>query len=219
MPYYRKKRVYRKKRPMRRNRRKYSRLPRRSLGNPNQKVYYFKRFTTLGTIVVTSSSANAYGASVFSLDQLPGYTEFTNLFDFYKIKAIKLSFIPTSNVTLQTGNSSTTVANSIYNNRIFTVIDYNDAGIPTSVNELREYSNCKWSPNNKIHKRYIVPNPLADATDDSTISLMNKPWVPSTNYAMDYYAIKWAIENTAAGVGVELYKMEAKFYIACKSPK
>ena len=47
MPYYRKKRVYRKKRPMRRNRRKYSRLPRRSLGNPNQKVYYFKRFTTL----------------------------------------------------------------------------------------------------------------------------------------------------------------------------
>ena len=67
MPYYRKKRVYRKKRPMRRNRRKYSRLPRRSLGNPNQKVYYFKRFTTLGTIVVTSSSANVYGGSVFHL--------------------------------------------------------------------------------------------------------------------------------------------------------
>ena len=120
---------------------------------------------------------------------------------------------------MQTGNSSTTVANTIYNNRIFTVIDYNDAGIPTSVNELREYSNCKWSPNNKIHKRYIVPNPLADATDDSTISLQNKPWVPSTNYAMDYYSIKWAIENNSAGVGVELYKMEAKFYIACKSPK
>jgi len=219
MPYYRKKRVYRKKRPMRRNRRKYTRRIPRSLGNPNQKVYYFKRFTTLGTIVVTTASSNAYGASVFSLDQLPGYTEFTNLFDFYKIKAIKLSFIPTSNVTMQTGNSSTTVANTIYNNRIFTVIDYNDAGIPSSVNELREYSNCKWSPNNKIHKRYIVPNPLADATDDSTISLQNKPWVPSTNYAMDYYAIKWAIENNSAGVGIELYKMEAKFYIACKSPK
>jgi len=219
MPYYRKKRVYRKKRSVKRYRRKYSKRIPRSFGSPNQKVYYFKRFTTLGTIVVTSASSNVYGASVFSLDQLPGYTEYTNLFDFYKIKAIKLSFIPTSNVTMQTGNSSTTVANTIYNNRIFTVIDYNDAGIPTSVNELREYSNCKWSPNNKIHKRYIVPNPLADATDDSTISLQNKPWVPSTNYAMDYYAIKWAIENTSAGVGVELYKMEAKFYIACKSPK
>lgn len=215
MPYYRKKRVYRKKRSVKRYRRKYSKRIPRSLGNPTQKVYYFSRYASLGTIVA-ATAANQYGGSVFSLDQVPNYTDFTNLYDFFKIKAIKISFIPLSNVTL--GSSSTNTYTN-YNNRIFTVIDYNDAGTPTSIDELREYSNCKWSPNNKIHKRYFSPNPLADATDDSTISLQYKPWVPTTNYNLDYYAIKWAIENTDSGPTVPKYKIEAKFYMAFKSPR
>ena len=32
---------------------------------------------------------------------------------------------------------------------------------------------------------------------------------------MDYYAIKWAIETSTTTVGALLYKIEAKFYIAC----
>lgn len=216
MPYYRKKRVYRKKRPVKRYRRKYSKRIPRSLGNSQQKVFYYTRYASLGTIAYVSGSTQ-YGGSVFSLDQLPNYSDFTNLYDFYKIKGIKISFIPTANVTL--GTNTATNGLTLYNNRIFTVIDYNDAGVPTSIDELREYKNCKWSPYNRIHKRYFSPNPLADATDDSTISLQNKPWVPTTNYNMDYYAIKWAIETSTSTVGALLYKIEAKFYIACKSPR
>lgn len=212
MPYYRKKRVYRKKRSVKRYRRKYSRIPRKSLGNPNQKVYYFTRYASLGEIQV-AATGNQYGGSVFSLDQVPGYAEYTAMFDFYKIKAVKIQFVPASDITLGTSVPSYETRNF---DRIFTAIDYNDAGVVTSVDTIRQYKNCKWSSRNIIHTRYFKPRIVVDQ-GSTDIEYRAQPWVSSTNYDQDYYSIKWAIENNAS-VGTKLYRIEAKFYLAFKSP-
>lgn len=199
---------YSKKKSMRRYRKRYTRRVPRSLGNPKQKIFYYTRFCDLGTITSTSASTT-YGASSFNLSQVPGYTDFTALYDFYKIKAIKLSFVPWSNVT--NGNSGTE-----HFQRIFTVIDYNDVGIPTAVTDLQQYKSCKWSPNNRIHKRYFKPKTIIDSYNELALVLDKQPWVPTTNTTNSYYGIKWAIESQINLT--TLYKIEAKFYLAFKSP-
>lgn len=215
-------RAYRKKRMnKKRTYRRYTRRSRinRSIGNPNQKVFFFKRTADFGTINVTAANTTVYGASVFTFADIPSFADISSLFDFYKINAVKVSFIPVANVTQQTGNAATTVANTIYNNRIFSCIDYNDAGIPTSIDQIREYYNCKWSPNNVIHKRYFKPVPLMDTPLANEPLQVNKNvWIPTTNDLVAHYGIKYAIENTAGAVGLQLYKMEVKFYISAKSP-
>lgn len=195
-------------------RKRYTTRPRRSI---KIKTYPFTRMVALSTIVATSTNTQ-FGASVFSLSDVPGFGEFTTMFDFYKIKAIRLSFIPVSNVTLETGNAATIVPNTIYNQRIFTVIDYNDAGIPGTIDELRQYPNCKWSPGNKIHTRYFKPRVIIDANSvSSAVEYKAQPWINSSE-DLDYYAIKWAIENSSA-VGTQLYKLEAKYYMLFKNPR
>lgn len=207
---------YTKKKSVRRYRKRYAKRIPRALGSTKQKVFYFTRYADMGTITATSTSTQ-YGGSVFSLSDVPNFGEFTTLFDFYKIKAIKLSFIPASDVTVGVGTGIAIIPNTVYNQRIFTVIDYNDAGIPASINELRQYKNCKWSPNNKIHTRYFKPRVIIDAGSvNNSVEYRAQPWVKSTQ-DLDYYAIKWAIENTAA-IGTQLYRLEAKFYLAFKSP-
>lgn len=199
---------YSKKKSMRRYRKRYTRRVPRSIGNPKQKIFYYTRFCDLGTITSTSASTT-YGASAFNLTQVPGYTDFTALYDFYKIKAIKLSFVPWSNVT--NGDSGTE-----HFQRIFTVIDYNDVGIPTAVTDLQQYKSCKWSPNNRIHKRYFKPKTIIDSYNELALVLDKQPWVPTTNTTNSYYGIKWAIESQINLT--TLYKIEAKFYLAFKSP-
>lgn len=189
-------------------RKRYTKRIPRYLGNPKQAMFYYTRYADFGSITSTSASTQ-YGASAFNLTQVPGYTDFTALYDFYKIKAIKLSFIPWSNVT--NGNSGTE-----FFQRIFTAIDYNDVGIPTSVPELQQYKSCKWSPNNRIHKRYIKPKTIIDSFNELALTLDKQPWVPTTNTGNSYYGIKWAIESAINLT--TLYKIEAKFYLCFKSP-
>lgn len=189
-------------------RRKYKRIP-RYLGNPKQALFYYTRFVDLGSIT-SSTSANIYGASAFNLTQVPGYTDFINLYDFYKLKAIKISFIPLSNITEDGVNGT------IYFQRIYTVIDYNDVAIPSSVSELQQYKSCKWSPNLKIHKRYFKPKTIIDSYNELALTLDKQPWVPTSNTGNSYYGIKWAIENTSSLI--TRYKIEAKYYLVFKSP-
>lgn len=188
-------------------RRKYKRVP-RSLGNPKQAVFYYTRFVDLGGITSTSTST-IYGASSFNLTQVPGYTDFTNLYDFYKLKAVKISFIPWGNIF--NGDSGTE-----YFLRMYTVIDYNDVTIPSSISELQQYKSCKWSPNNKIHKRYFKPKTIIDSYNELALTLDKQPWVPTSNTGNSYYGIKWAIEN-AVNLTTR-YKIEAKYYLMFKSP-
>jgi len=193
-------------------------------GRLQQPVHYFTRYHGLGLITGSNGASATYGQIHFKLSDVPGYGEFSNMYDFFKISAVQVSFIPVSNVSL--GNSVPLGQQTGFTNRIFTCFDYNDKTAPTSTNQVREYANCKWSPNNVIHKRFIYPKPIVTVDEDGpgvgnygAASFGKNPWISMANDSCEYYGIKFAIHHVSLSQSTDLYEVEAKFYLAFKARK
>jgi len=70
-----------------------------------QKVHFFKRHVDLGTITLSSAGITTQGYS-FQLDEVPNYTEFTALYDQYKLSAVAIKFISNARyITVQSNNN------------------------------------------------------------------------------------------------------------------
>lgn len=93
------------------------------------------RTVSLGTIA-SAALTNTYGAIQLSLDQLPSYTEFTNLFEEYKIDKIVLKFYPAQMTENDNGTAASTPI-------FMYAIDKSDATAPASLNEMYQYAGLK----------------------------------------------------------------------------
>lgn len=131
---------YRRSRRTKRTR-KYNRraaLPRRNI---KMNTMFCKRHVHLGTVGTTVAGGWQAFPYVFSLNQLPAFSEFVSLFDAYKINAVKLTFTPfwDSNDMNQNGPVYT------INPRVYTVVDRNGfpAGSIASEALFHEQSKCR----------------------------------------------------------------------------
>lgn len=169
-------------------------------------IYYFSRYVNYSTVLLTSASPTAVAFS-FSLNDVPNYTEFTALYDMYKIKAIKVYFYPAMTESVSTSTTNAPAGET----RCITALDRNDA-TATSFDDLRQYQNAKVFQLNRRHTRYIYKPMIFDTTGYSV-----SPWLACTSPSVNYYGLKFAAEPTAQSVGNYLYTIEAKFYMAFKS--
>lgn len=185
-------------------------------GKIRQPIHYFKRHCAGPIITVPAFTSAVYGALFIEpLTDIPAWTEFSNLFDSYKLMALKVMFIPLADNTTSIGNET------VYFNRIFSCIDYNDRSVPTTISEVREYENCKFSPGNRIHKRYFKPNFTIDMENtigQGTSSNSQKAWLNTNNAGdVEHFGLKYAIETLGSTASYTLYKVEYKVYLAFKS--
>lgn len=203
---------------------KYNKID-RAIGNPKAYVHYFKRTVVLPPIQVMTAGNPITGSYAFKLSDLPNFEDFKNLYDQYKIKGVKISFIPISNVVVGIAGGATGHPGTYYSNRLFTAVDYNDGTAPASVNALREYQNSKWTPYNKIHSRYIKPAYASVPSSGSSLQWPggSQPWVPTDNDNMYYFGIKYGIDYPtgvgAPALGDLLYQVEATYYMSFKGPR
>lgn len=216
MPYKRsyRKRSYRKRRPFYRNRRFRPRIPR--MRPSSQKVHYFKRHVDLGLITLSTGGITTQGFS-FQLDEVPNYTEFTALYDQYRLCAVSVKFIPMQNQTLN--NSAAVGAN--FNIRYATVIDYDSSGGFGSFNDAREFTTCKVKSITQYHTRYIKPRiKSANENDSNTIvaSGNRKMWLNTAVSNIPHYGLRYVFEQFTANF-IAQYKVEAKYYFAFRNVK
>lgn len=226
MAYY--KRRYTKRRKTYKNRTYRRRFKRKTMRRGhNQPVHYFKRFVDRGTVAadITDPFLNYTILGYrFSLTDVPGYTEFTTMYDFYKIVAVKIMWIPISNVSqiLEDNVSYQPTPNTFNYYRTFSAIDYNDNIVSgLSLNELRQYSNCKVTKGNSIHKRYFYPKISTVIGEDITTSAQagqGSPWISISNPNIDYYGVKFGFEQTA-GELVSRFRVEARYYLKFKGKR
>lgn len=182
MPYLRRRRSTR--RPIRRRPRMMRRrYPIRKRLSRRPKVHLFKR--SFHTTITILKSSNTAGCNYFTLDQLPNYTEFTSLYDQYKVNGLKYEFIPRFNSIDQTAGTG---------GEFYTAIDRTDNNSPSTLNELLEYQSMRKSPLTRKHTRYFkpgVPTAVFASTDDPANSVLPidaivklSPWIttdaPST---------------------------------------
>lgn len=226
MVYYRRsyrrtyrRKTYGRKRTFRRNFKTRSfKINRRGI-----KVHQFAKFVNRGVIVGASGTTATYGAYTFQLPEVHNWaTDFQGAYDQFRIKAVKVMFIPSSNVTSFETHDDADQKTAFYS-RLFTVFDPNDKNVPGSLNELREYATCKWSPNNVIHKRFIYPRVLTTVNEGSgtygTMQTKGSPWINMVSNSTEYFGIKYAMEHPALSNSHTLYVVECKYYLQFRNAK
>lgn len=155
-------------------------------------VHSFKRQATF-TINGNAAYAPYLAAHTYRLSDMPNSSEFSALFDSYRITHTQLKFYLTVDPAAQAS------ASAIYP-RLFWAQDQNDTGTPASLDELRQRSNLKvkvLTPFKPVVVN-VKPNTLcttrvSGAGDVSTIQ--RKAWLSTTVLGADYMGLKFAIDN------------------------
>jgi len=206
----------------------------RSIGSPNQKVYFFKRHVNLPSLVAAdpmsgSDSSRGYN---FELSDVPNPNDFINLFDSYKILGVRINVLPVYTESNNDGTGIPGSGSSWGNLRIFTAIDYNDgsasSGVPTDSDTMRQYQNCKVTQFTRGHRRYFKPVvTFASSVDGGNMqtSWKDQPWVQTTTSANSPYCSLYLLADTtdlvssSYATGDVLCRVEATYYMAFKQPR
>lgn len=206
-PTYRRRRLTRRPRRMMR-RRMYRRKPRLS----SLKVHHFKRTITFDPII--SQTTNSFGAYAFQFNQLPNFSEFTSLYDSYRINKIVIRYVPNIN----SANSGSTPMSQFH-----TVLDYNDATPLTLLNTAFEYQNWKMTRGATVHARTWTPSILdgvgnSGGVSPSFVKPAYKQWIATSSTDIPHFGLKWVCEATTNVSDID-YRPYVSVYFSCKSTK
>lgn len=174
-------------------------------------VHHFKR-TFQGSTYQASAGGTNPNAFYVTFANLPNYTEFTALFDMYRINYIVWKLVPT--VTSLDLNPAATAA--VLPN-VHSVIDYDDSNNPTLVTDLMQYSNYKMTRGNRIHTRKFRPAVTLDADGAASTAPKWKQWLNLAATGSEHRGIKFIIEQADGVTSGQLpYKSYCTVYFSCK---
>lgn len=173
----------------------------------NERVHRFKRNLALTTI--TGAGTTVLAGKSWQFSELPNYTEFTALFDQYKITHIKAKFM----LVTDPGGVSPATA---FVPRIWTVVDHNSDSAPSTINELRDSGTVRCRTLNPYRPVVVNLKPyVSTETYSSVAALMRKsPWINTTNVNPYHYGMKYAIETLPTNYKVEI---ECTVYFSTKN--
>lgn len=179
----------------------------------------FKRTVALTSLAWTSSPITTGYA--FSLNQLPNVAEFTALFDEYRIKRVKMVFIPTwdsAELYNVTGASGVLLPN------MYTAIDLNDTtGISTA--DLMEYDTFQMDQLNKPVVRWVRPSPKVDVLTNSgaTSTSMDagRQWLQcdANGINVPHYGLKVNVDNIGTAATNFFCRVFLTIYFECRGTK
>nr|WAE42262.1 MAG: capsid protein [Cressdnaviricota sp.] len=200
---YRPRRRIIRRRPLRRARR----MP--MLKSIKPKSYLFKRSFTAANLSCASGAAlNA--TFQFRLADLPAVTDFTNLFQRYKINRVKIEFTPDFNVGQQIS------ANGMF--LIYGVIDRETLTTLATTAQAEEYNSLKiWRCNEK-HKVYLQPSGTMGVNDvaSTAYNIVSKPqWISSSVNTVEHLGYKLISDTNATGNTYTCY-VRLTYYISVK---
>lgn len=153
-------------------------------------VVTFKRTVQSGFDIVCDGINPSIGIFNFSLNDLPNSTEFSTLFQMYKIQKVALIWRPE-----YTELTDAALVSNAVNVNFNSAFDPN-GNTPTSVNDVLQFENCKSTGITKEHKRNLMPYLFMDGTSPahcfvSTNSTSTNFWglsfgIPATGIAMTF---------------------------------
>lgn len=196
----------------------------------------------IGNILWGSNGGSNASAVMFSLSQLPNYTEFTNLFDQYRIDRIKVVFEPVyraNQIGINYPNAASGTTSGDYFGgympqppRFATVIDYDDGTAPASMDELRQYGNVRETLATTRQVRSFKPACLGmvyESISSTAYTPKFGTWLSVTDPTTPHYAIRWWLDSiteftsgldTESGFdGAICYKVFVTFNVSFRNVK
>jgi hypothetical protein len=169
----------------------------------------------LPTITVTAQpTAVTNPTFYFQLSNLPNATAFENLFDQYRIDAIRMTIQPQENAIGLFTNSTTSVT------PLYSVIDYDNDSAITSSTLATSYQNCVILQPGKSCERTFVPR-VAVATYGGAFTAfgnMDSPWIDSASPSTRLYGIKIFVGGvTAAQTTLQSWSVDFEYFMSFKS--
>jgi len=146
-------------------------------------------FVRTQTFAIAKAAADNGYAYQFFLAGLPDSTDFTNLYDQYRILKVHVRLV------LNTPNISTAYP------RITSVVDYDDSAAPTVETELLQYPNakvCQFGPSTVQHEFEFVPRAATAMFQGVTTGYALAKagqWLDGGYPAISHYGVKFFITN------------------------
>jgi hypothetical protein len=179
--------------------------------SPRPQIHTFE--VTVDKGFVTASNAGDSGALSFALSDVPSPTDFTSLFDQYRIAQVRVEFIP---VTSSLG-PSTTATELPY---LTAAIDYDDSTAPT-LGSIRQYGTATTSSISDYIQRVLNPRITQAVYSGAFTSFALAPygtWIDSASPGVLHYGLKWATTpvTTVSGTFL-LMALVCHYTIQCKN--
>lgn len=177
----------------------------------SNQIYAFSRRIASADITQVAG-ADFFQAYRFQLNDMSNTGDFTGLFDQYRFCAVKMEFRPRFNIA----NPGSVAANKLP--RLFSVIDYDDANVPTLMNDLREYQSCKETNFGEDHVRLIKVRMAQAALNAAAglTSLTNEraKWIDLAYLTVTHYGIKVGIEGGVGGqTNLQSWSVDLIYYV------
>jgi hypothetical protein len=140
-----------------------------------------------------SSAGNVYGSFNFTAGASTQISQLTALFDQYMIVKAQIDFRPRVTSFLQ----GTTPGGML-----FTVIDFDDANVPSSTNQLEQYTTVKILPLSKrvtINLRPFFATAGNSQVSGSVLAVPKRGWLDAAYTDINHYGVKYALSQGVAG--------------------
>lgn len=173
--------------------------------SPKDKIYTIAR-TSIETPIVASTTVPVVNSIAYNLSALPNSSEFTALFDRFRIIQVTTTFIPTS---------LTQVSAPLY-----TVIDYDDANNLSSASDAIQYETCMISQGASLVERTLTPKIALNAYNGAFGAFAqgtSRTWVDVASPGTQYYGLKYYLP--ASGGANASWTVNTCYTIQFKNPR
>jgi hypothetical protein len=139
---------------------------------------------------------------------------FENVFDQYRIDAIRMTCKPSNNAVGLVTNSTTTLV------PLYCVIDYDNTSNLATAAAAREYANCIVLEPGESFVRTFQPRVAVAAYSGSFSSFENvePPWIDCASPSVQHYGVKILVPGvTAAQTLLQSWDVTYEYYVSFKS--
>lgn len=172
-------------------------------------VYRYKQYcdsTSLNQKTITTAALTENGYSwQFQLNMIPQFATFTSLYDVYRIDMVEFTVVPRASINIASGALAGTnqgINTTLYLARFIMTVDTDDAVVPTTYNQIREYGQAKeyYVVQPKPIKIYFKPAVAQLLYNGITPASTEKfsPWIDCANSAVPHYGVKIVMPQTQA---------------------
>jgi hypothetical protein len=144
-------------------------------------------------IVQSSTSANTYGSLQFLLSDLNEVASYTAIFDQYRIRSLSICFIP--NTTAAVSNATI----SSFAPVIYTAVDYDDNGTPSSLATVLNYANVRYHASGSNFTITFKPHISIAGFTGTFGGFVNEPapWIDAASTNVQHYGLKYALPSAS----------------------
>ncbi|MEO5351358.1 MAG: hypothetical protein H7836_17210 [Magnetococcus sp. YQC-3] len=195
--------------------------------NMKSDVHYHSRYVrAVDTTTLTTVASETSHTFTFRLSDVDNVTDYTNLFDNYRIIGVKLTFRlmtnPDSNNFL---NSTVFTQGANFYPKLWYLKDYDD-GNTLTVAQIRERAKAKCrilNPNRFVTIYVPYPRPLDEIVDNggaTTVIAANKPyWIKSDGVNTQHFGLKVALDKMGLAGNTMTIGIDRQYFFAFKNSR